>query len=117
MAIAEAKQFALIDAYDCPDLSHVGSAIQLGFVVQSGITVGSNFATNSQGIIPPRRGRGGGHGIYLIGWESINGEDYFRLVNSWKDSWGQHGMGWLPASYLSGQLDAYAMRISTFPGA
>lgn len=36
----------------------------------------------------------GGHAVKIIGWgkDEDTGEDYWLVVNSWNDSWGEKGL-------------------------
>ena len=33
----------------------------------------------------------GGHAIKIIGWGTENGQDYWLIVNSWTEKWGEKG--------------------------
>ena len=47
----------------------------------------------------------GGHAILLIGYETIDGQLYFRFKNSWGEEWGDRGYGWLSAAYIERMCD------------
>lgn len=33
----------------------------------------------------------GGHAVTLVGWGTLNGEDYWKIKNSWNEQWGDNG--------------------------
>jgi C1A family cysteine protease len=39
------------------------------------------------------------HGIYLVGWSDE--KKAFHFINSWSESWGENGYGWLPYDYIT----------------
>ena len=95
------KKYRILLAEWCPDVDAVGSAIQRGRPVEFGTMVGSDFEPNAEGIIGKKSGkRGGGHAMFLVGAKKINGEWYFRVVNSWGTEWGGAGKAWIHESWL-----------------
>ncbi len=78
--------------------------VQLSGII-IGILVYSSFPMNStNGIIPvpnPRTERLlGGHAVSLVGFKTINGQNYITFQNSWGTTWGDKGYGYLPMAYL-----------------
>ena len=33
----------------------------------------------------------GGHAVEIVGWGTLNGEDYWLVANSWTTTWGDNG--------------------------
>merc|ERR1712150_441181 len=57
-------------------------------------TVYEDFMTYTGGVYYHTTGRSlGGHAIKLMGWgvDADTGMDYWLLVNSWNDDWGENG--------------------------
>lgn len=43
------------------------------------------------------------HAVAVVGiGRDGSGAPYFRIRNSWGDSWGMHGQAWLPGTYIRG---------------
>lgn len=41
----------------------------------------------------------GGHAVTLVGWKTVRGRLYWKLLNSWGKEWGDNGYAWIPESY------------------
>ena len=89
--------------------------ITKGFALAFGFTVFNSHtdARNNGGVIPyPSKGESviGGHAVLIVGYDdnktSINPRDRstkkgcFLIRNSWGESWGEGGYGWLPYEYF-----------------
>lgn len=113
----DARRFRVIEAWDCPSFDHIASAIQLGFGVNIGILIGSNFTPGPDGWIPPRSGRAGGHAMCAVGLARKGNTWGVKIVNSWGPRWGQRGFGIIPESYFRDQLwtDGWAVRVVVDP--
>jgi hypothetical protein len=73
----------------CDGWEAMASAIQRRKPVHFGLMVTSQFSANSQGVIGPKRSRGGGgHAVLAIGMKKIGGEWYIVMQNSWGERWG-----------------------------
>merc|ERR1712048_1166317 len=60
--------------------------------VSVAFTVYSDFMAYLSGVYHHVTGKNmGGHAVKLIGWGTDRGEDYWLLVNSWNDEWGEAG--------------------------
>jgi len=114
----EAKRFRVLEAWDCPTFDHLASAIQLGFAVNLGVLVGSNFEPGPDGWVPPRRGGGGGHAMCGVGLlrHPQSGRWGILVANSWGKAWGLGGYGVLDESYFGGAwTDGWALRGAVDP--
>lgn len=109
----DAKRFRVLEAWDCPTFDHMASAIQLGFPVNLGVLVGSNFSPGPDGWVPDYRGGGGGHAMCGVGLVRHQKRGWgIKVANSWGTSWGQDGFGILPESYFKSTpfTDGWAVR-------
>lgn len=113
----DAKRYAILEGFDCPTFAHIASAIQLGFFVDFGIMVNQSFEPDSEGVIPPMSGRGGGgHAMTAIGMKKIGGMWHVETVNSWGEKWGLKGVCFIPQTYFKGDfVDAWANRGGIIP--
>jgi hypothetical protein len=114
-----AKEYRALEAYDCSDFDELVTAIQRGFVVNYGITIGRTFEPNSEGIIAPRRDSAGGHAMLGIGVKQFNGIWHVETLNSWSETWGLGGRAYVPESYFVGRssyMDAWALRAVVISG-
>jgi len=60
--------------------------------ITGGFIVYQDFPHYESGIYRHVHGGiAGGHAIKIIGWGTEDGEDYWIVVNSWTDSWGEKG--------------------------
>ena len=89
--------------------------IAKGFALNFGFTVFASHtdAKNNGGILPyPSPGENviGGHAVMIVGYEDkkistnprdgLKREGCFLIRNSWGESWGDNGYGWLPYEYF-----------------
>jgi hypothetical protein len=95
-----AKRIRILEAFDCPTFDAVASAVQRGLPVVFGVYWGS-----------------GGHAITAVGLKKINSVWNLEFLNSWGESWGDSGFGYLPESQCSGikNFGAFAIRSVTVP--
>jgi len=115
----EAKKFRILEAWDCPSFDHITSAILLGFPVNLGVLVGSNFTVGEDGWIADYRRGGGGHAMCGVGLlrHPSRGVWGVKVANSWGTRWGRSGFGILPESYFRSTpfTDGWAVRGAVDP--
>jgi len=116
-----AKQYRIVEAYDCQTFDEIASALQCGYVVCYGIFIPSSFMdVKSDGIVPSRvryKDIIGAHAMLAIGMKKIRRRWYLETQNSWGVKWGNNGFCYIPESYLDvPQVDAWALRVTTFCG-
>jgi hypothetical protein len=109
-AKAEAARFRVEQAYKLDSFDEIGSAVQRGFAVAFGIEIGNAFEPGPDGVVPDRRGGGGGHCMCAVGVKQVNGRWYLLVVNSWSTRWGNKGYCLIPESYFTGYVDAFAVQ-------
>lgn len=86
-------------------INAIKKSILAGISVLIGISVFDGFESEnaaSTGIIPmPETSQDvlGGHEILLVGFDDLSKQ--FCFVNSWGESWGDHGYGYLPYDYVT----------------
>jgi C1A family cysteine protease len=89
---------------DVEALDWLASSVQWelanGFAVVAGLRVydGLNHV-GADGVIPDPSGPSiGGHAVAVVGYDRDAAR--YRLRNSWGESWGDHGHGWISEAYL-----------------
>ena len=66
-------------------------------------------------IFRPNGHSAGYHSMAVWGWDYVNGEEYFRVSNSWGTGWGDHGWCWMSAEDILRENDAWAIADDTKP--
>ena len=94
-----------LKAWHCPTIQHVYSALQRRKVVVCGMDVDDSWKPDAQGVLGPRRTRGGGgHAQCLFGMKSIGNVWHVGDINSWgTKNWGTDGKAWTHPSWLQFQ--------------
>ncbi len=88
-------------------LSGIKESLAQGLPVMFGFTVFESIKTATDGKIPyPARGDAqlGGHAVLCVGYDDEmtigKSKGAFLIRNSWGETWGEKGYGWLPYDYL-----------------
>lgn len=88
----------VIQPGDISGYRHVGSsvsalmsAVQLGPVNLGVGADGSGFQSYSYGVLTYCPSRSNDHAVLLVGYGTDQGDDYWRVKNSWGSSWGERG--------------------------
>lgn len=85
------KHFAK-SSYGVRGVEQIQAEILKNGPVSCAFTVYEDFPTYKSGVYTHTSGSAlGGHAVKMIGWGTENGEDYWLIVNSWNDSWGNGG--------------------------
>lgn len=105
-AVAQAAGRKVTTAEAVPQsLTAMRSCLAQGKPFVYGFSVYPSFETRAveaSGVVPmPRAGERpiGGHDVLIVGYDDR--KRAFRFLNSWGDSWGDGGFGWMPYSYAT----------------
>lgn len=111
-AMSTAARFRIdpAESFNCPSFDEIASAILCGSPVSFGIEIGNAFEPDARGVVPDRRGGGGGHCMCAMGLKQVNGRWHLEVENSWGARWGQDGFCYLPESYFEGGGDNWSLR-------
>jgi len=110
---AEAAKYRAQETCDCNTFDELVSAILENRPTVFGVQIGQAFNPDSSGVIPARRGAGGGHCMAGIGVKKIGSQWYIETLNSWGPSWGAGGYCFIPESYFTGELGHFAVITTT----
>jgi hypothetical protein len=113
-----AKDYRLINVYDCPTWNEILAALARGWTVTAAIDIGRNFTVGRDNWVLEKRGTAGGHALALMGIEKHPATKNYGVVakNSWGPDWGIKGRAILPQSYFDGTFnDAWAVRSMVWP--
>jgi len=81
-----------VDAYGVSGVSQIQTEIFTNGSVEADFDVYEDFPTYKSGVYQHTTGSYlGGHAIKIIGWGTENGADYWLVVNSWNEGWGDNG--------------------------
>lgn len=93
---------------DAEALDWLASSVQWelanGFAVVAGLRVYEAIQhVGEDGIIPDPSGPSiGGHAVAIVGYDRDAAR--YRVRNSWGESWGDHGHGWISEDYLCDEV-------------
>lgn len=80
-------------AYSLRSISAIKQDLVKFGSVTAAFTVYEDFPTYKSGIYKHTSGAAlGGHAVKIVGWGNKDGEDYWVVVNSWNESWGDNGL-------------------------
>lgn len=108
IACSEANSFQALRYIRLKSLEEIKAYIRAGFPVAFGFTCYESIdRVGSDGIIKfPEKGENvaDGHAIVAEGYRDNLGQGYLRVANSWGETWGERGFGWLPYQYFESGL-------------
>lgn len=114
-AFEQAKRFKLSKGTRVQTFRQIISQLTIGNLCSGGIMVDQNFMNfaNDNGVI--RRGgrRVGGHAITFVGTKKFNGKWKVKFVNSWAESYGLRGYGYLGEEWFDGERDHWAGEVTS----
>lgn len=107
----EAKQFKVGAYARIHTLQEIKQAVFEDGPVMIGVTVTENFVECEKGgfIDLPQGYILGGHALDIDGWDDnmthtykngVTRKGFFRVVNSWSESWGDRGYGFIPYDFV-----------------
>jgi cathepsin B len=80
-------------SYSLSGVAKIQADIAKYGTVTAAFTVYSDFPTYKSGVYKHVTGSAlGGHAIKILGWGVENGQDYWLVMNSWNDQWGDNGL-------------------------
>lgn len=100
-------QYVKIYQDGIPRLDAVCSALYAGHTVAFGTLVPESFLDmdgDPNIVADPNSRLAGGHAMAIIGWKTVNGVRWFRVVNSWGLRWRDHGKCWFHESLIANQM-------------
>jgi len=81
-----------MDAYSVSGVEEIKTEIFQHGSVEADFDVYEDFPTYKSGVYQHVSGSYlGGHAIKIIGWGTENGTNYWLVVNSWNEGWGDNG--------------------------
>lgn len=93
---ANRAKYRGLEAWRCPTVAHLASALQHGFPCLIGYFHHANDEPDRDGWMTRPSGGRGGHAVCVIGMKERAGQWGFEFENSWSTRWGIGGYGVLP---------------------
>ena len=85
-------KYHLDRSYGLHTVEEIQTDIQRFGPVTAAFTVYADFPTYHSGVYHHTTGSQlGGHAVKIIGWGTESGEDYWLVMNSWNENWGDGG--------------------------
>ena len=80
-------------AYSVPsDVDAIKTELMTNGPIEVAFTVYEDFMTYKSGIYQHVEGKAlGGHAVKLVGWGVEDGIEYWKIANSWNETWGEDG--------------------------
>jgi len=79
-------------AYGVSGVSKIQTELMNNGPLYVAFSVYADFPAYKSGVYKHTSGSFlGGHAVELMGWGTMNGEDYWLVKNSWNEQWGDHG--------------------------
>lgn len=97
-----ASYFKIVDFYRIQDLSedNLKAILMQGYPIMIGVRIDDGFLNDGKFVWSKGHGEyAGKHALVICGWD--NGKHAFKIMNSWNDSWGFGGFGWIDFQYLN----------------
>jgi len=95
-------------------IEDICQALASGYPVVFGVPVDSAFldhkGSGSVGAPDPTKNVGR-HMMYAVGYKTVNGERWIRIVNSWGVRWGDGGFFWARESFFAEATDCYVIQV------
>jgi hypothetical protein len=109
---SKAAKFRCLAVYGPPANDSPGylrAALNRGYIVCAGISVGSGFNPDSEGYISYARGAGRyvNHEIRVVAWDQE--KKRFGIANSWGKAWGIDGFAWLDEKFFQADTDMWVV--------
>jgi hypothetical protein len=110
---AKAARYKCLAVYGPPthgdNPGNIRAALHRGYLVGTGISVGSGFDPDETGYISYQRGAGRwvNHEITVTGWDQEKRR--FKIKNSWGDKWGVNGYAWLDEKFFQADSDMWVV--------
>lgn len=87
-----AKRFKLFNFLTCDTFDEAGTALQMGFLPEFPVQVGSNFEKFDNGVCGVAKGYGN-HAVGADGMDFINNKWVLDVPNTWGPKWGPFNNG------------------------
>lgn len=95
----EAYPYRVSSYYSVRTTGEIKKAIiETGSVLASYNITDGWYNTESNGIIPTSGCSEGGHAVLIVGWKNIKNKQYWIILNSWGEKWGDHGFGYIDST-------------------
>eukprot|EP00051_Salpingoeca_urceolata_P026602 m.477863 g.477863 ORF g.477863 m.477863 type:complete len:371 (+) comp20972_c0_seq1:1524-2636(+) len=79
-------------AFGLNSVAGMETAIQQNGPLAVAFTVYADFPTYKSGVYKHVSGQAlGGHAVEMVGWGTMDGQDYWWIKNSWNEQWGDGG--------------------------
>lgn len=106
----EAYPFRVSSYYEVTNEKEIKRAImETKSVLCSFIVTTGWYDVKEDGLIPVIGTIEGGHAVLIVGWKKVNDEDCWIIQNSWGETWGDKGYGYLPISECKMMMEAYCI--------
>lgn len=100
-----AGRYARIYEYATDRVQAIKSALVSGHAVAFGTVVAESFLDSHGPLsitVPKVTERiAGGHAMCIVGWQTVDGETWFRVLNSWGNTWRDGGLVLMHEDYIT----------------
>lgn len=98
-----------------PTVDELQASIQNFGGIAVTVTANNSFMNYKGGLSQSCPHGSTNHIVTLTGWKTDKGKVYFKLKNSWGESWGEKGYGWFPAGCYDLAEEASWLAIDAVP--